>query len=82
MAPRSLMRSADGHNIHPMVGWSRRNAENRERRNRWWASLSDDEREMYAFLSEVNGPRDAFLIFKTFTIVFVLFVAMMSTVSK
>lgn len=51
-----------------MVGWSRRNAEDRERRARWWASLSDEEREMHAFLSAVNGPRDAFLVFKTFAL--------------
>ena len=61
-----------------MVGWSRRNAESRERRARWWASLSDEEREMHAFLSEVNGPRDAFLIFKVFMIATVLFMAMIS----
>ncbi len=27
-----------------MVGWSRRSAESRERRRRWWASLSDEEK--------------------------------------
>jgi hypothetical protein len=28
-----------------MVGWSRRNTESRRRRARWWASLSEDEKD-------------------------------------
>lgn len=30
-----------------MVGWSRRNAESRRRRQRWWASLSEDEKDAH-----------------------------------
>lgn len=51
-----------------MVGWSRRSRESDERRARWWASLTNEEREMATFLSEVNEPRDAFLLFKVFVI--------------
>jgi hypothetical protein len=29
-----------------MVGWSRRNAESRARRRRWWNSLSEDEKDV------------------------------------
>lgn len=59
-----------------MVGWTRRSRESDERRARWWASLSDEEREMENFLSAVNGPRDEFLIFKTFVLVGLIFAAM------
>jgi hypothetical protein len=59
-----------------MVGWSRRSRESDERRARWWASLSDEEREMENFLSAVNEPRDMFLIFKTFVLVWAVFTAM------
>jgi hypothetical protein len=30
-----------------MVGWSRRNREASERRARWWATLSDEEKAEY-----------------------------------
>lgn len=65
-----------------MVGWSRRSAEDSARRRRWWASLSDDEREMHAFLSEVNGPRDMFLIFKTIVFMFIGMTVMFFALSK
>lgn len=29
-----------------MVGWSRRNAESAERRRRWWASLTNEEKAL------------------------------------
>ena len=45
-----------------MVGWSRRNKESAERRARWWASLTEEEREMETFVHEVQMPRETFQV--------------------
>jgi hypothetical protein len=43
-----------------MIGHVRRVRRSAELRRRWWASLSDDEREMVTFRERVHEPRAVF----------------------
>jgi len=48
-----------------MVGWSRRNAESRARRARWWASLTEEEKRRVR-VREAESDRKFFLFCKFF----------------
>lgn len=51
-----------------MVGWSRRNSESAERRRRWWASLTDEEKA-FEVKREKVGDR---VLYYAFAIILVL----------
>jgi hypothetical protein len=64
-----------------MIGHARRVRESAERRRRWWAGLTDDEREFVTFREQVHEPRAVFYVVVGFAcfVVFIWLLVLLGT---